>query len=861
MVLCIYDSHNINISIFNLYTMISLFNSTGADRYIKKLLFGIAFCFSFMVTENIAAQTYNVPVGSYLVNMGITPQTVGNGLKPYGMIYDLLKNNGVTVVWSINPSKVKDGIDFSHNGINYRGSSFIIPAEYRTAAVNAKIASWQAQGVVGATSVSTFTVPVYATYDLRTVPRWTLDQQNGSIATGYFVNAGIPASAHGGSSSSGWKLPSSLNCCDDLFVMPHADPIWSTHSNLFTWNLSCKGAIWAACHATSALENMVNPANRSQQTNFLTVKDPAFTGTSGNYANSNSLILWGAHSAGTPAYSYRMDTTPVAQFMGPVDASTTNGSEQIIMPRQGATIAKWNPNARVIAYDPTQANVPSPDLTSFTNVASVMVYGRGFDDLARGYVMYQPAHTHNKATAPDNIAAQRAFFNYSFLVANEKAITPDITGVPGSIPTGSNISLSHQILNGPPGSGPYTSNWASTCGGSFSPNPSTASGSNFPYTSTTTFTPPVVTVTTPCNINITVTDNCGRQTNISKTVIINACNLTFNNTITNVTCNGLSNGSISLGVTGSAGPYTWNWSRVSPAATGGPVTSNTITNLSAGTYTVTVTAPGSCSGTFTALITQPNVLTVNRTITNYLCFGQTGAINLTVTGGTPAYTYDWSNDGPDTPDNDTKDLSGITAGTYTVTVTDSRGCTASTSATITGPMSGMSLTSTKTNVSCNGGNNGSIDLGVSGGTPGYTYSWSNLPGSPDPQDQSGLSAGTYTVTVTDVNGCTATRSETITQPAVLSISLLKTDPTCPPGATPPVNSNGSIDLSVTGGTPVYTYSWSNLAGSPDPQDQTGLTAGTYTVTVTDANSCTATGMITLNALNALPNPPSGINNN
>jgi hypothetical protein len=182
--------------------------------------------------------------------------------------------------------------------------------------------------------------------------------------------------------------------------------------------------------------------------------------------------------------------------------------------------------------------------------------------------MYQPAHTHNKATAPDNIAAQRAFFNYSFLVANEKAITPDITGVPGSIPTGSNISLSHQILNGPPGSGPYTSNWASTCGGSFSPNPSTASGSNFPYTSTTTFTPPVVTVTTPCNINITVTDNCGRQTNISKTVIINACNLTVSRTITNVACNGQSNGSIAMSITGSPGPFTWNWSRVAPAGTG-----------------------------------------------------------------------------------------------------------------------------------------------------------------------------------------------------------------------------------------------------------------------------------------------------
>ena len=839
--------------------MISLKSYKGMSESMKTLIFSLSFISSLLLTIDSISQTYNVPTGSFIVNMGITPQTIGNGLKPYGMIYDLLKNDGVTVVWSINPSKVKDGIDFNHNGIDYRGSSFIIPAEYRTPAVNAKITSWQGQGVVGATSVAPFSVPVFATYDLRTTPRWTLDQQNGSIATGYFVNAGIPPSAHGGSSSSGWKTPAMLGCCDDLFVMPHADPIWATHANLLSWNLSCKGAIWAACHATSALENMVNPSARGTQTNFLTVKDPAFTGTTGNYTNSNSLILWGSHSNGSLPYSYRLHTDPIAQFMGPVDASTTNGSEQIVMPRQGATIARWNPNTKMIVFDPSQVDVPSPDLTNFTNVATVMVYGRGFDDPARGYVMYQPGHTHNKATAPDNIAAQRAFFNYSFLVSNEKAITPDITGVPGTINSGVPTVLSHQILNGPPGSGPYTSTWASTCGGSFSPNPSTATGMGFPYTSSTTFNPPIVTVPTPCNINITVTDACGRQTNISKSVIIQPCTLTFNNTTTNVTCNGLSDGSISMNITGSSGTFSWNWSRVSGGMDSG--TGVSIPNLSAGTYNVTVTAPGNCSGTFTALITQPNVITATPTPTNYLCFGQTGGINLSVTGGTPGYTYDWSNDGPETPDNDPKDLTGVTAGTFTVTITDLHGCTASTSATVTGPLSGISTSATKTNVSCTGGSNGSIDLSVSGGTPAYSYSWSNLPGSPDPQDQTGLPAGTYTVTVTDNNGCTNTRSETITQPAALTISLLKADPTCPPGANPPVNSDGSIDLSVSGGTPVYTYSWSNLPGSPDPQDQTGLTAGTYTVTVTDANSCTATGKITLNALNALPTAPGVINNN
>ncbi|MBC7886100.1 MAG: hypothetical protein H7X99_11540, partial [Saprospiraceae bacterium] len=252
-------------------------NLTNFRKNLSLYVF-VAILTSF-VHEGVYAQTISVPTGSFIVNMGITPQTIGNGLKPYGMVYDLIKFYGVTVIWSIEPTKPKDGIDFTHNGINYKGGTFIIPVEYRNATVNARITYWQSQGVIGATSISPVIVPLYNSYSLRNVPRWTLDKQNGSLVVPYFVNAGIPSVAHGGSSSSGWKLPSELDCCDDLFVMPHADPIWSTHSRLVTWNLDCKGAIWGACHATSALENMVNPSNRSMQANFLTKKDPAFTGT------------------------------------------------------------------------------------------------------------------------------------------------------------------------------------------------------------------------------------------------------------------------------------------------------------------------------------------------------------------------------------------------------------------------------------------------------------------------------------------------------------------------------------------------------------------------------------------------------
>ena len=99
-----------------------------------------ALTFVFILTLNQGkTQTETIPMGSYIINMGVTPQTVGNGLKPYGMLYDLIKNHKVGVKLIINPSKGKDGIDFSHNGIDYRGGPFIIPAGFRNATINARI--------------------------------------------------------------------------------------------------------------------------------------------------------------------------------------------------------------------------------------------------------------------------------------------------------------------------------------------------------------------------------------------------------------------------------------------------------------------------------------------------------------------------------------------------------------------------------------------------------------------------------------------------------------------------------------------------------------------------------------------------
>ncbi|MEZ4919312.1 MAG: SprB repeat-containing protein [Saprospiraceae bacterium] len=258
--------------------------------------------------------------------------------------------------------------------------------------------------------------------------------------------------------------------------------------------------------------------------------------------------------------------------------------------------------------------------------------------------------------------------------------------------------------------------------------------------------------------------------------------------------------------------YTYLWSNGFAA--------QDLSGLTIGTYTVTVTDANGCTAVSSATVGQPPLLTASVSVSNVQCFGGSdGSIDLTVNGGTPGYSYQWSNGFTG------QDPSGLPIGTYTVTVTDSHGCTVVTSGTITQPPL-LVLSHEKEDVSCFGGSDGNINLTVSGGTPAYTYQWSNGFTGQDPMN---VPAGTYTVTVTDSHGCTAIETVIIGQPTDLSLSVQVNDAVCFGSA------DGSIDLSVSGGTPGYTYQWSNGATS---QDISGLSTGNYTVTVTDSHGCT-----------------------
>ncbi|MBP6810290.1 MAG: PKD domain-containing protein, partial [Saprospiraceae bacterium] len=220
-------------------------------------------------------------------------------------------------------------------------------------------------------------------------------------------------------------------------------------------------------------------------------------------------------------------------------------------------------------------------------------------------------------------------------------------------------------------------------------------------------------------------------------------------------------------------------------------------------------------------------MVISSQVTPSSCFACNGSIVLSVTGGIPPYTFNWSTGAT------TQAINNLCPGSYDVWVSDASGVTQSgLPITVYEFSSTLSLVTCVTNVSCLGGFNGAIDLTVTGGTPGYTSLWSN---GATTQDMSGLSAGTYTTTVADANGCTQTASATVNQPTAINISANVTNASAG-------NPNGALDLTVTGGTAPYIAQWSN---GTNIFDLAGLTPGTYCVTVSDANACTRSSCFTV----------------
>lgn len=352
------------------------------------------------------------------------------------------------------------------------------------------------------------------------------------------------------------------------------------------------------------------------------------------------------------------------------------------------------------------------------------------------------------------------------------------------------------------GTGVYTYSWA----------PSGGTGASASGLCPGTYTVTISSGTPTCSI--TQTFNITQPSAITSTV-----------TSTPAMCS-VSNGTASISVSGGTGAYSYDWTPGNPTGDG----TNTVSALAAGTYTCTVTDANGCTHVNTVTVTSTTGLTAGATSTPALCFGgATGTATGTPAGGTGPFTYSWS---PSGGTNAT--ATSLTAGNYTVLITDvSSGCTATASVSVTQPTA-LSITATQTNILCNAACTGSASVAVTGGTSGYTYNW--LPSGGIGSSASTLCANTYTVTVTDANGCTIAQTYNITQPPALSVTTSFTQSTCSAA-------NGSAAVNVTGGTGTYSYTWAPTGGNS--ATATGLVAGTYTCTITDANNCTTTATVTV----------------
>ncbi|HQP04620.1 MAG TPA: gliding motility-associated C-terminal domain-containing protein, partial [Bacteroidales bacterium] len=305
----------------------------------------------------------------------------------------------------------------------------------------------------------------------------------------------------------------------------------------------------------------------------------------------------------------------------------------------------------------------------------------------------------------------------------------------------------------------------------------------------------------------------------------------------NPLCDGNSNGSISILMSAGLPDFNINWGSGSATSS---MTNYTINNLPAGTYNITVSDGNGCSYTTSATLINPPSVTATISVTSdyfgqdISCYSNSdGSAIVNPTGGTIPYTYQWSiSAGSQT----TQEAYNLPAGIHYVTIFDANNCQYVASITLNEPDAIDINITINNHVRCYGESNGSVVAAVSGGTGPYIYTW-NDPGITHMPYNNNLPAGTWTLTVEDANGCSATEQVTITQPNLLDVQFVNVDDVSCFGL-----SDGSATALVTGGTAPYFYEWDD-PGHSTSAGISGLPMGTYNVTITDANGCTLTDFI------------------
>ncbi|MBI2271471.1 MAG: PKD domain-containing protein [Bacteroidetes bacterium] len=520
-------------------------------------------------------------------------------------------------------------------------------------------------------------------------------------------------------------------------------------------------------------------------------------GTCGNPGSASITVTGGAYSY---LWSNSQTTASVTGLSAGTYSVTVTDGNGCVGTRTFSISIAANPNTATFTQSPSGIVCLGTNVT-FTNTGSTGTY--------------------NWLVSPANVSGSTVNFSYTFLSTGSYTISHTVTSGGCSKQETSTVSVIN-CTSGPS----VAATGSSVCPGSCGTVTASGTGGTSPYTyswsngaTTQNISPCPASTTT---YTVTIRDTGGNTSTSTAVVTVNPA-ISVNTTATNLACNGATNGSSLASPANGTAPYTYSWSNNQ--------TTQTATGLLQGNYTVIVTDNKGCTAVSTTTLTEPIAITASTTPTAAGCGVSNGGATVSAGGGTGGLTYTWSTSATG------QTISAVAAGTYTVTVRDGNNCTKTAIAVISNFPSPAINSLTGNNLQCSGGNNGTAIVAASGGTGTLTYNWSNT--SSGVTSITGLTAGTYVVSVRDASGCLVVSTVSITEPGAITFTTNGVNANCG-------NSNGSVSVVAGGGTGTLIYNWSN---SSTGQLVTGLGAGIYTLTITDANSCVKTATATVNNIN------------
>ncbi|MDQ3046626.1 MAG: PKD domain-containing protein, partial [Bacteroidota bacterium] len=599
-------------------------------------------------------------------------------------------------------------------------------------------------------------------------------------------------------------------------------PAGGTPAYTYLWN--------SPAGATAALNNgipagnysvLVTDANGCSQTAVVSVG--VTPGGPATISSSTNASCAGSND-GTATVSMGAGSTPPFTYAWTPTSQTTVTAVNLAPAGYTVTVTDGNGCIATASVVITQPTIIS---NAFT-MAPVSCFGGNNGILTSTPSGGTPGYSHfwtpGGFTTPTITTLTAGTYTLVITDANgcTRTVSTNVTQPTGMNLTTSNVSANCNLSNGSAsvsvsgGTGPYTYLW------------------NDPSAQTT-----ATATGLPSNTyGVTVTDanGCTQTTTVTIADLAGPVATIFSSN--NVSCNGDNDGSATVTVSGGTSPYTFSW-------TNGQMLP-TATNLTANTYTVTATDMNGCIASTSVIITEPTLLDASIVVNYPNCFNSCdGSINSVAIGGVPPYSYIWSPGAATTPV-----ITSLCAGTYTLQVTDANGCIVSKIGTLVDPAP-VTATTTVSNVTCSGLCNGTATANPSSGTGPFTYQWNDI-NAQTTQTATGLCAGTYTVTVTDANGCSANAFATVISPGILASSITGSGNVTCFGAC-----DGFASATVTGGSAPFSYNW--MPGSTAGASVNNLCAATYTVTVTDANGCSASSTVTISEPVALVATISSVN--